>query len=146
MAAEKSVGDNIREARNQARRSAEWVARQIGCSQSDISQLERGVRAPTPKKLRAIAKALGIDVYQLCTDAYMREHQIAYEPAEAIGLEKLAQECDMSELERMLLLRSYGKLTAEARRKAMAYMQDLAKITEYVWTREELCANDNSED
>lgn len=127
----KSVGDKIREARKDAHRSVEWLAKQVGCSQSAISQIERGARLPKMRLLKAIAKSLNISAYMLCTDEYISEHELEDGQWGMARLAEHAQKYAMSEQECMLLLHSYGKLKANARTKALAYIVDLAKIPEY---------------
>lgn len=127
----KSVGDKIREARQDAHRSTEWLARQVDCSQSTISQIERGVRRPKLQLLKAIAKSLNISAYMLYTDEYISEHKLEDGQWEMKGLAEHGRKYAMSEQECMLLLHSYGKLKANARMKALEYIVDLAKIPEY---------------
>lgn len=129
---ELTVGDRIKIARVRAGKSAEWLAKQIGCSQSSISQYERDVRPPMPDVLRRIARALGVHEYELISLEYESRFAVGHDAKEACEVQKHA----MSEAERSLLLKIYSGLTANARRKAMEYLVDLSKIAEYVIEKE----------
>ena len=129
---ELTVGDRIKIARARAGKSAEWLAKQIGYSQSSISQYERDARPPMPDVLRRIASALGAHEYELISPEYESRFAVGYDAKEACEAQKHA----MSEAERNLLLKIYSGLTANARRKAMEYLVDLSKIAEYVIEKE----------
>ena len=61
MAAKKTVGELIREARSNAKLTQEQLAKQVdGVTASDISKAERGEKELTQTALKQIAKATGV--------------------------------------------------------------------------------------
>ncbi len=60
-----NIGDRIAEIREQLGLSQSGLAREVGISQSAISQIEAGERNPTYEMLRQIATALGVSVAHL---------------------------------------------------------------------------------
>jgi DNA-binding XRE family transcriptional regulator len=61
----KSVGEAIRNARDEAGMTQEMLAKNSGLPQSHISRLEAGIHAPTNKTIEKIAEALNIDPSKL---------------------------------------------------------------------------------
>lgn len=70
---EKTIGKKIRQRRKELRRSAEWLARAVGCSQSTISQYERDVRNPSAEMLVKIAQALDCRVNDLASETELQK-------------------------------------------------------------------------
>jgi transcriptional regulator with XRE-family HTH domain len=65
---ELSVGAHIRRLREQRGMSVTELARQVGVTKSQISQIERGSSNASIPVLRAIAKALGVPLFTLFVD------------------------------------------------------------------------------
>lgn len=61
----KRLGARIREERKKARLTQERFAERVGLSVDYIGYIERGKRAPYLRTLERIAKALGVEVYEL---------------------------------------------------------------------------------
>ena len=72
----KSMGDYIREQREQARISVRQLAQQAGVSNPYLSQIERGLRKPSAEILQQIAKGLRISAEQLYVHAGILDHQV----------------------------------------------------------------------
>ena len=70
---EKTIGKKIRQRRKELRRSAEWLASEVGCSQSTISQYERDVRNPSAEMLVKIAHALDCRVNDLASETELQK-------------------------------------------------------------------------
>jgi transcriptional regulator with XRE-family HTH domain len=60
-----SIGDYIRQQREQAKISLRQLAEQAGVSNPYLSQIERGLRKPSAEILQAIARALRISAETL---------------------------------------------------------------------------------
>ena len=131
--AEPTTGGKIRIARKQTGKSAEWLAKQIGCSQSTISQYERGVRCPAPKVLNAIAAALHVPQYQLYAQDYLEEYkpEAAYSSDDDSAYAAYLRDYNITQDEYIRFSISYEKLSAEARAKVMEYLEILVRIPEY---------------
>lgn len=123
-----TVGEKIREARKRNGKSAEWLAKEIGCSQSTISQLERGIRNPSARMIRLIADALSCRVADLVTAEYIRAENVSvdwdvFAPWESINT--------ISEDEQLRFSITFEKLNSEGRRRVFELMEDLAEISRY---------------
>jgi transcriptional regulator with XRE-family HTH domain len=68
-----SVGDFIREQREQAQVSIRQLAQRAGVSSPYLSQIERGLRRPSAEVLQQIAKGLRISAEQLYVHAGILE-------------------------------------------------------------------------
>ena len=68
-----SIGDYIREQREQARISMRQLAQAAGVSNPYLSQIERGLRKPSAEILQQIAKALRISAETLYVQAGILE-------------------------------------------------------------------------
>lgn len=68
-----SLGDRIREIRNDQGLNQSELAERVGTSQSTISQLEKGSRNPSYKTLRQVAEALGVSVSYLVEEEDVAE-------------------------------------------------------------------------
>src|SRR6201987_5794193 len=69
----KSIGDYIREQREQARISMRQLAQSAGVSNPYLSQIERGLRKPSADILQQIAKGLRISAEALYVQAGILE-------------------------------------------------------------------------
>jgi transcriptional regulator with XRE-family HTH domain len=69
----RSIGDYIREQREQAKISLRQLARTAGVSNPYLSQIERGLRKPSAEVLQQIAKGLRISAEALYVQAGILE-------------------------------------------------------------------------
>jgi len=65
---EEKVGQRVKECRKQQGLTLKQLAQKVGCTQSYISQLEKGVTRPSLSMLGKLAEALGINVVDLLSD------------------------------------------------------------------------------
>ena len=104
------VGRYIREQRNQASLSLRKLASQAGVSNPYLSQIERGLRQPSARILKDIAKALRISAETL----YVRAG-ILDEDAEPTGLEAgILKDPHLTERQKQVLIDIYRSFRAEA--------------------------------
>lgn len=130
-----TTGDRIRAARKRIGMSADRLAVQVGCSQSTISQYERGVRDPSPRMLSAIAKALEVREYELYTSDYYERYKLNFvveNGGEENFFSAYTNGYSISQEEYIRFSISYEKLDTDARRKVMEYAEDMARIPEYL--------------
>ena len=103
------VGRYIREQRRQAELSLRKLASQAGVSNPYLSQIERGLRQPSAKILKDIAKALRISAETL----YVRAG-ILDEDAEATGLEvAILRDPHLTERQKQVLIDVYRSFRAD---------------------------------
>ena len=62
-----AVGHELREERHDAERTLADVAQQAGVSTQYLSEVERGLKEPSPEVLGAVAGALGLRLVDLTT-------------------------------------------------------------------------------
>jgi transcriptional regulator with XRE-family HTH domain len=104
------VGRYIREQRRQAELSLRKLASQAGVSNPYLSQIERGLRQPSARILKDIAKALRISAETL----YVRAG-ILDDDAEAADLEvAILRDPHLSERRKQFLFDVYRSFRAEA--------------------------------
>ncbi len=103
------VGRYIREQRRQAELSLRKLASQAGVSNPYLSQIERGLRQPSAKILKDIAKALRISAETL----YVRAG-ILDEEAEATDLEVgILRDPHLTERQKQVLIDVYRSFRAD---------------------------------
>jgi transcriptional regulator with XRE-family HTH domain len=103
------VGRYIREQRRQAELSLRKLASQAGVSNPYLSQIERGLRQPSARILKDIAKALRISAETL----YVRAG-ILDDDAEAIDLEvAILRDPHLTERRKQVLIDVYRSFRAE---------------------------------
>ena len=103
------VGRYIREQRRQAELSLRKLASQAGVSNPYLSQIERGLRQPSAKILKDIAKALRISAETL----YVRAG-ILDEDAEASGPEAaILRDPHLTERQKQVLIDVYRSFRAD---------------------------------
>ncbi|HEV8426145.1 MAG TPA: helix-turn-helix transcriptional regulator [Actinomycetes bacterium] len=104
------VGRYIREQRRQAELSLRKLASQAGVSNPYLSQIERGLRQPSARILKDIAKALRISAETL----YLRAG-ILDDDAEAADLEvAILRDPHLTERRKQVLIDVYRSFRAEA--------------------------------
>ena len=103
------VGRYIREQRHQAELSLRKLASQAGVSNPYLSQIERGLRQPSARILKDIAKALRISAETL----YVRAG-ILDEDGQAIDLEVgILRDPHLTERQKQVLIDVYRSFRAE---------------------------------
>ena len=103
------VGRYIREQRNQASLSLRKLATQAGVSNPYLSQIERGLRQPSAKILKDIAKALRISAETLYVRAGILDGD-----AEAADLEAgILRDPHLTERQKQVLIDVYRSFRAE---------------------------------
>ena len=102
------VGRYIRQQRRQAELSLRKLASQAGVSNPYLSQIERGLRQPSARILKAIAKALRISAETLYVRAGILDEE---EPA---GLEVgILRDPHLTERQKQVLIDVYRAFRAE---------------------------------
>ena len=106
----RDVGRYIREQRRQAELSLRNLAKQAGVSNPYLSQIERGLRQPSAKILKDIAKALRISAETL----YLRAGILDDDAGERDGdlVEAILREPRLSERQKQVLIDIYKSFRA----------------------------------
>src|SRR5579864_3899659 len=105
----KSIGDYIREQREQARISMRQLAQQAGVSNPYLSQIERGLRKPSADILQQIAKGLRISAEALYVQAGILEDR----PADSGVRSALLADPELSERQKQVLIEIYESFRRE---------------------------------
>jgi transcriptional regulator with XRE-family HTH domain len=105
----KSIGDYIREQREQARISMRQLAQQAGVSNPYLSQIERGLRKPSADILQQIAKGLRISAEALYVQAGILEDR----PADSGVRSALLADQELSERQKQVLIEIYESFRKE---------------------------------
>jgi len=105
----KSIGDYIREQREQAGKSVRQLAQQAGVSNPYLSQIERGLRKPSADILQQIAKGLRISAEALYVQAGILEDR----PADSGVRSALLADPDLSERQKQVLVEIYESFRKE---------------------------------
>lgn len=109
-----SIGEYIRQQRQQAKISLRQLAAQAGVSNPYLSQVERGLRKPSAEILNQIAKGLRISAEALYVQAGLIEHR---EPDSGV-LAALRADTELSERQRQVLIDIYESFRKENRDEA----------------------------
>jgi transcriptional regulator with XRE-family HTH domain len=104
-----SIGEYIREQREQARISIRQLAQQAGVSNPYLSQVERGQRNPSAEILQQIAKGLRISAEAL----YVRAGILEDRPADSGVRSALLADPELSERQKQVLLEIYESFRKE---------------------------------
>jgi transcriptional regulator with XRE-family HTH domain len=108
----RDVGRFIRDQRRQARLSLRSLAEQAGVSNPYLSQIERGLRKPSAKILKDIAKALRISAETLYVQAGILDERAV----DTSDLEMaILRQTDLTERQKQILIEVYQSFRAEAR-------------------------------
>jgi transcriptional regulator with XRE-family HTH domain len=105
----KSIGDYIREQREQARISMRQLAQAAGVSNPYLSQIERGLRKPSADILQQIAKGLRISAEALYVQAGILEDR----PPDSGVRSALLADPDLSERQKQVLVEIYESFRKE---------------------------------
>jgi transcriptional regulator with XRE-family HTH domain len=118
----KSIGDYIREQREQARISMRQLAQQAGVSNPYLSQIERGLRKPSADILQQIAKGLRISAEALYVQAGILEDR----PADTGVRSALLADAELSERQKQVLIEIYESFRKENAAVAEARAAEVA--------------------
>ena len=105
----RSIGDYIREQREQARISMRQLAQAAGVSNPYLSQIERGLRKPSADILQQIAKGLRISAEALYVQAGILEDR----PADSGVRSALLADPELSERQKQVLIEIYESFRKE---------------------------------
>jgi len=117
-----SIGEYIREQREQARISMRQLAQQAGVSNPYLSQIERGLRKPSADILAQIAKGLRISAEALYVQAGILEDR----PADSGVRSALLADPELSERQKQVLIEIYESFRKENVASAALAEQALA--------------------
>ena len=109
-----SIGEYIREQREQAKISLRQLAAAAGVSNPYLSQIERGLRRPSAEILQQIAKGLRISAEALYVQAGILEDR---EPDTGVRAAVLAEPV-LTERQKQVLLEIYDSFRKEAAAQA----------------------------
>ena len=110
-----TIGEFIREQREQAQVSVRQLARLAGVSNPYLSQIERGMRKPSAEILQQIAKGLRISAEQL----YVRAGILDYHEGDRDIVAAILADDGLSERQKQVLLDIYESFHHEnAQRQA----------------------------
>ena len=118
----KSIGDYIREQREQARISMRQLAQSAGVSNPYLSQIERGLRKPSADILQQLAKGLRISAEALYVQAGILEDR----PADSGVRSALLADADLSERQKQVLIEIYESFRKENAAVAEAQAAEVA--------------------
>lgn len=104
----RDVGRYIREQRRQAELSLRNLAKQAGVSNPYLSQIERGLRQPSAKILKDIAKALRISAETL----YLRAGILDADERDGDLVEAILREPQLNERQKQVLIDIYKSFRA----------------------------------
>jgi transcriptional regulator with XRE-family HTH domain len=109
MVSVNSIGEYIREQREQARISMRQLAQAAGVSNPYLSQIERGLRKPSADILQQIAKGLRISAEALYVQAGILEDR----PADSGVRSALLADPELSERQKQMLTEIYESFRRE---------------------------------
>ena len=112
----KSIGDYIREQREQARISMRQLAQSAGVSNPYLSQIERGLRKPSADILQQIAKGLRISAEALYVQAGILEDR----PADTGVRSALLTDPQLTERQKQVLIEIYESFRGESQKPPTA--------------------------
>ena len=106
-----SIGDYIRQQREQAKISLRQLADQAGVSNPYLSQIERGLRKPSAEILQQIAKGLRISAEALYVQAGILEDR----PGDSGVRAALLTDPQLTERQKQVLVEIYESFRKESR-------------------------------
>jgi transcriptional regulator with XRE-family HTH domain len=116
----KSIGDYIREQREQAKISVRQLAQNAGVSNPYLSQIERGLRKPSADILQQIAKGLRISAETL----YVRAGILEDRPSDSGVRSALLTDPELAERQKQVLIEIYESFRKENAAAASAASAD----------------------
>jgi transcriptional regulator with XRE-family HTH domain len=132
MANMNSIGEYIRQQREQAKISLRQLAEQAGVSNPYLSQVERGLRKPSADILQQIAKGLRISAEALYVQAGILEDR----PGDSGVRSALLTDPQLTERQKQVLIEIYESFTKESQKpptaEVVAITRDQSTISEPV--------------
>ena len=119
-----SIGEYIREQREQARISMRQLAQAAGVSNPYLSQIERGLRRPSADILQQIAKGLRISAEALYVQAGILDDRLSDSGVRAA----LLADSDLSERQKQVLTEIYESFRRENAAARAAQAQDAEPV------------------
>ena len=116
MANINSIGDYIRQQREQAKISLRQLAEQAGVSNPYLSQVERGLRKPSAEILQQIAKGLRISAEALYVQAGILEDR----PGDSGVRAALLTDPQLTERQKQVLIEIYESFRRESQKPPTA--------------------------
>jgi transcriptional regulator with XRE-family HTH domain len=130
MANMNSIGEYIRQQREQAKISLRQLAEQAGVSNPYLSQVERGLRKPSADILQQIAKGLRISAEALYVQAGILEDR----PGDSGVRSALLTDPQLTERQKQVLIEIYESFRKESQKsptaEVVAITRDHPKPTE----------------
>jgi transcriptional regulator with XRE-family HTH domain len=127
-----SIGDYIREQREQAKISMRQLAQTAGVSNPYLSQIERGLRKPSADILQQIAKGLRISAEALYVQAGILEDR----PGDSGVRAALLTDPQLTERQKQVLVEIYESFRKESQKpptaEVVAVVRDRPAPDEYV--------------
>ncbi len=111
-----SIGEYIRQQREQAKISLRQLAEQAGVSNPYLSQVERGLRKPSADILQQIAKGLRISAEALYVQAGILEDR----PGDSGVRSALLTDPQLTERQKQVLIEIYESFTKESQKPPTA--------------------------
>jgi transcriptional regulator with XRE-family HTH domain len=111
-----SIGDYIRQQREQAKISLRQLAEQAGVSNPYLSQIERGLRKPSAEILQQIAKGLRISAEALYVQAGILEDR----PGDSGVRAALLTDPQLTERQKQVLIEIYESFRKESQKAPTA--------------------------
>jgi len=111
-----SIGDYIRQQREQAKISLRQLAEQAGVSNPYLSQVERGLRKPSAEILQQIAKGLRISAEALYVQAGILEDR----PGDSGVRAALLTDPHLTERQKQVLIEIYESFRRESQKPPTA--------------------------
>src|SRR6202035_5528535 len=111
-----SIGDYIRQQREQAKISLRQLAEQAGVSNPYLSQIERGLRKPSADILQQIAKGLRISAEALYVQAGILEDR----PGDSGVRSALLTDPQLTERQKQVLIEIYESFRKESQKPPTA--------------------------
>src|ERR1700678_2253430 len=106
-----SIGEYIREQREQAKISMRQLAQSAGVSNPYLSQIERGLRRPSADILQQIAKGLRISAEALYVQAGILDDK----PGETTVTDAIMADTEITERQKQMLIDIYESFRKEVR-------------------------------
>jgi transcriptional regulator with XRE-family HTH domain len=125
MASMNTIGDYIRQQREQAKISLRQLADQAGVSNPYLSQVERGLRKPSVEILQQIAKGLRISAEALYVQAGILEDR----PGDSGVRSALLTDPQLTERQKQVLIEIYESFSKEGQQSPTAEVVQVIRPT-----------------
>jgi transcriptional regulator with XRE-family HTH domain len=123
MASMNSIGDYIRQQREQAKISLRQLAEQAGVSNPYLSQVERGLRKPSVEILQQIANGLRISAEALYVQAGILEDR----PGDSGVRSALLTDPQLTERQKQVLIEIYESFRKESQKPPTAEVVEVIR-------------------